>query len=320
MRDLKPEIWTANQTKRVEECLFNDRIVSCYLYVITKYGYPPPAKDSRKYLEEMKTLGFKSVELEGIREEHLSEMYQIRDDVAAWKSELDLDIPIFCIVLPGISSPIESERNEALALFEKGCDVAATIGAKGVLDNAPLPPYRFPDDIPIVRHYDEDVLRSAAVPDDLQWSVYWEQLVDTYRQACDIAAARNLTYQMHPCLGVLSATTDAFLYFCDAVKRDNLRFNLDTANQFMMQDNLAFSLIRLKGLVDYIHVSDNPGDRVEHLEPGKGAINWDVFFETVDRIGYDGHFGVDVGGHESRVDDLDQAYRDTAKWLDEKIS
>ena len=300
--------------------MFNERIVSCYLYVITKYGYPPPAKDSRRYLEEMKALGFSSVELEGIREEHLGEMYDIRHDVAAWAKELSLKIPIFCIVLPGISSPVESEREASLALFEKGCDVAAAVGAKAVLDNAPLPPYRFPDDIPIVRHYDEDVLRSAAVPDDLDWSSYWEQLVDAYRQACDIAASRNLTYQMHPCLGVLSATTDAFLYFYDAVRRDNLRFNLDTANQFMMQDNLAFSLIRLKGLVDYIHVSDNPGDRVEHLEPGKGAINWDVFFDTIDQVGYKGHFGVDVGGHESRVDDLDNAYRNTAAFLEGRMS
>ena len=223
-------------------------------------------------------------------------------------------------MLPGLSSSVEAERNASLALFEKGCDVAAALGAKCVLDNAPLPPYRFPDDIPIVRHYDEDVLRQASVPGDLEWSAYWDQLVDTYRQACDIAGERSLTYQMHPCLGVLSATTDAFLYFYEAVKRDNLRFNLDTANQFMMQDNLAMSLIRLKGLVDYIHVSDNPGDRVEHLEPGKGAINWDVFFETVDRIGYDGHFGVDVGGHESRVDDLEDAYRNAAGWLEDRIS
>ena len=301
-----------------EEGLVNERIVSCYLYVITKYGYPPPARDSRQYLEEMKALGFQSVELEGIRETHLGEMYDIRDDVAGWAKELELNIPIFCVVLPGLSSPNEAEREASLTLFEKGCDVAAALGSKGVLDNAPLPPYRFPD-IPIVRHYDEDVLRAAAVPEDLEWPAYWDQLVDAYRQACDIAASRNLTYQMHPCLGVLSATTDAFLYFHDAVKRDNLRFNLDTANQFMMQDNLAMSLIRLKGLVDYIHVSDNPGDRVEHLEPGKGSINWDVFFETIDRVGYAGHFGVDIGGHESRVDDLDRAYRTCAQWLEERI-
>lgn len=300
--------------------MFSERIVSCYLYVITKYGYPPPAKDTRRYLEEMKALGFRSVELEGIREDHLGEMYDIRDDVASWARELDLRIPIFCIVLPGLSSPVEAERQASLALFEKGCDVAKTVGARAVLDNAPLPPYRFPDDIPIVRHYDEDVLRAAAVPDDLDWPAYWDALVDTYRQACDVAASRQLTYQMHPCLGVLSATTDAFLYFHDAVGRDNLRFNLDTANQFMLQDNLAFSLIRLDGRVDYIHVSDNPGDRVEHLVPGKGAIDWDVFFETIDRVGYAGDFGVDVGGHESRVSDLDDAYRETAGWLEKRIN
>ena len=299
--------------------MFDERIVSAYLYVITKYGYPPPAKDTRKYLEEMKGLGFQSVELEGIREEHLGEMYEMRNDVSSWAQELGLKIPIFCIVLPGLASPVESERQANLALFEKGCDVAATLGAKGVLDNAPLLPYRFPDDIPIVRHYDEDVLRAAAVPDDLEWSVYWDQLVNTYQQACDIAASRNLSFQMHPCLGVLSATTDAFLYFYDAVQRDNLKLNLDTANQFLLQDNLAFALIRLKGMVDYIHVSDNPGDRVEHLEPGKGAINWEVFFETIDRVEYDGHLGVDIGGHESRVEDLDTAYRDAGAWLEERI-
>ncbi len=50
------------------KCVFNDRIVSAYPYVITKYGYQSPAKDTRTYLEEMKALGFQSVELEGIRE------------------------------------------------------------------------------------------------------------------------------------------------------------------------------------------------------------------------------------------------------------
>ena len=299
--------------------MLNDRVVCAYLYVITKYGYPPPAGNTRKYLEEMKALGFQSVELEGIREEHIGEMYDIRHQIAEWAAELGLSIPVFCVVLPGLSSSVEAERKANLALFQKGCDIAAALGSKAVLDNAPLPPYRFPDDIPIVRHYDEDVLRAASVPEDLEWSVYWDQLVATYQQACDIAGQRGLTYQMHPCLGVLSSTTDAFLYFYEAVQRDNLRFNLDTANQFMLQENLAFSLIRLNGLVDYIHVSDNPGDRVEHLEPGMGKINWDVFFETIDRVGYDGHFGVDVGGHESRVDDLDAAYRATGRWIEDRI-
>ena len=49
-------------------------------------------------------------------------------------------------------------------LFEKGCSMAAFLGAEGVLDNAPLPPYQFPNDIPVVRHYEERVLLSAQFP------------------------------------------------------------------------------------------------------------------------------------------------------------
>ncbi len=33
-----------------------------------------------------------------------------------------------------------------------------SVELEGVLDNAPLPPYQFPAGIPVVRHYDEEVL------------------------------------------------------------------------------------------------------------------------------------------------------------------
>lgn len=31
--------------------MIDKRITCCYLYTITKYGYPPPAEKSRTYLE-----------------------------------------------------------------------------------------------------------------------------------------------------------------------------------------------------------------------------------------------------------------------------
>jgi sugar phosphate isomerase/epimerase len=193
-------------------------------------------------------------------------------------------------------------------------------GAKGVLDNAPLPPYQFPGDIPVVRHYDEDVLSGARLPDALCWREHWTALTGTYRQACDIARSFGLNYLMHPCLGALAATTDAFLYFRDAVGRENLRFNLDTANQFAMKENLNLCLVRLADAIDYIHISDNRGERVEHLPIGAGRINWDGFFETLDRIGYRGDFGIDIGGDESGVGDLDRAYGDAIRWLGGRLS
>lgn len=290
-------------------------IVCCYLYPITKYGYPPPAKNTLTYLEEMARLGFQSVELEGIREEHLLQMYELRFEVKQKLDELNLSIPYFCVVLPGLSAEAEQEREKNLRLFEKGCEIAELFGARGVLDNGPLPPYAFPDDIPVVRHYDEAVLRSAPLPEDLNWREYFGKLVETYRAACDLAKSHNLSYHLHPCFGALAATTDGFLHFYDAVGRANLRFNLDTANQFHLKDNLTLALIRLAECVDYIHFSDNTGDKAGHLVPGLGSIEWSPFFETLERINFRGHMGIDVGGVESGVMDLDKAYVDTAAWL-----
>ncbi|MBL4895014.1 MAG: sugar phosphate isomerase/epimerase [Emcibacter sp.] len=297
--------------------MFDAKIVCAFLYIITRYGYPPDVEFTEDHLDEMKALGFKSVELEGIREEHLLKVYDNRHKISAKIKALDLDVPYFCAVLPGLSSMVEAERNEQLALFEKGCEIAQLFGSRGILDNAPLPPYQFPADIPVVRHYGEEVLASAFLPKDISWDKFWDILTDTYRTACDIAAKYGLTYQMHPAQGLLSSTTDAFLYFHDAVGRDNLRFNLDTANQFVMQDNLALSLRRLKDHIDYIHISDNRGGRVEHLAIGEGKIRWDIFMETLHHIDFKGHIGMDIGGDESAVADLDAAYKQSAKWVED---
>ena len=212
--------------------MFDKKITCCYLYPITKYGYPPSAEKTNIYLEEMHNLGFTSVELEGIREEHLMKVYENRFEIKKKLDELNLSLPFFCAVLPGLSSLNEKEREKNINLFEKGCEIAAEFNSKGILDNAPIPPYIFPDNIPVVRHYEEDSLRSAYFPDNFLWKNFWIQLVDTFQILCDIAANYKLTYQMHPASGVLIPSTDAFLYFYDAVKRDNLRFNLDTANLF----------------------------------------------------------------------------------------
>lgn len=296
--------------------MFDPRITCCYLYPITKYGYPPKADGTLAYIDEMASLGFASIELEGIRREHLLEVYGQRSEIQKKMASLGLQLPYFCAVLPGLSSPDPGVRDENFGLFEKGCETARCLGAKGILDNAPLPPYQFPGDIPVVRHYDEESLQRAFLPKDFSWSAYWDLLIDTFRTLCDIAAGYGLTYQLHPAVGVLSSTTDGFLYFHDRVKRDNLRFNFDTANLFAVKENLSLALMRLEGLVDYIHISDNRGRKVEHLAFGDGGIDWKTFFETLTRVGFTGHFGIDIGGSESGVRDLDHAYKDACARLE----
>jgi sugar phosphate isomerase/epimerase len=294
---------------------FHEDIIACYLYPITLHGYPPQASASLQHLEEMASLDFKSVELEGIHKDHLGEMAGMTEAINQKAAELDLKVPIFCVVLPGLSDADEAVRAENLVRFETGCKTAKQLGARAVLDNSPIPPWEFPAGLPVTRHYDDEVLSAAGLSGDLNWDLYWDSLVSTFREACRIAAVHGLSYQLHPCHGALIQSTDAFLLFAEAVKMDNLKFNLDTANQFFLKDNLFLSLIRLKDHIDYIHVSDNSGSRVEHLAIGKGMIPWERFFETLDRISYRGQFGIDIGGAESEVSDLEAAYREAAAFL-----
>ncbi len=295
---------------------FHEDIVACYLYTITKHGYPPVAGDAAMHLDEFSTLGYTSIELEGIRKEHLNGMFGQRHALKEKAGKLGLKVPVFCTVLPGLCSADQKEREENLLQFKRGCEVAVALGSKIVLDNAPIPPWQFPGGIPVTRHYDDEILSAVSLPADLNWELYWEALVETFREVCDIAAAHGLTYHLHPCHGALVNSTDAYLLFAGAVKRDNLKFNLDTANQYFLRDNLFLSLLRLHDHIDYIHISDNRGSRVEHLAMGEGTIHWDRFFGTLDRIGYAGIFGIDIGGAESDVSDLDAAYRDAAKYLE----
>lgn len=300
--------------------MFNDRIICTYLYSISKYGYPPDANDTIKYIDEMISMGFKSIELEGIRNEHLTTVYNLKDEINQKIVDNNLSLPFFCAVLPSLSSFDKKEQQTQLDLLEKGCEAAKLFGAKGILDNAPLPPYEFSADIPVTRHYDEDVLSSVSLPKSMSWNYIWDHIVETFRTVCDIAAKYGLTYQLHPAVGVMSSTTDGFLHFFDAVKRDNLRFNLDTANQFVMKENLNLAIQRLAEFVDYIHISDNGGLKVEHLSIGDGVINWDNFFETLDRVNYKGYFGLDIGGAESGVNNLENAYIQSAKFVENKIN
>lgn len=298
--------------------MIDKKIVCCYLYPITQYGYPPAAENTLTYLEEMHSLGFSSVELEGICEEHLNKVYEMRFDIKKKFEELKLNMPYFCAVLPGLSSMDQRERNKNLELFEKGCEIASLLGSKGILDNGPLPPFKFNKEIPKVRHYDEDSLRYAILPENFSWKYFWDQLVETYKTLCEIAANYNLEYQVHPAVGVITASTDGFLSLAKSVNKNNLKFNFDAANLFAMKENLQLSFLRVKDFVSYIHFSDNRGCKVEHLEIGKGLINWEKFFELITKIGFNGYIGVDIGGDESGVRRLNYAYLSAANFLEEK--
>lgn len=297
---------------------FNPHITCAFLYSITRYGYPPAAEGMVRYVNEMADLGFRSIELEGIGADHLARVYADREMIRQAIDARGLSLPVFCTVLPGLGSTDAAIRRKNLETFKRGCETAVALGAGAVLDNGPLVPYAFPANMPIHRHYSQEVLRNVGLPATLVWSEYWKVLAEVLRAACDIAAGYGLSYYLHPCTGSLTETTDGFLRLREAVGRDNLKFNFDTANQFFVRENLSLGLLKMGSDLDYIHISDNHGQRVEHLATGDGAIDWDMFFATLKRIGFKGQLSIDVGGDESGIADIDAAYLKTARWIEQK--
>lgn len=299
--------------------LFSRQVTCAYLYPITLYGYPPDIRDTVKHITEMAQMGFSSVELEGIGPANIQYLYQHHEAIGEALARYNCTLPVLCLVLPQLGAADGSRRAEALEWFEMGCEVAHKLGAAGVLDNGPLLPLEYPADAPILRHYTEDLLNHLQLPAGFVWKEYQSGLVDTFRKACSIAAKYQLLYHLHPCEGSLITNADSFLNFSDAVDRPNLFFNMDTANQFYFRDNLPLSVLRISEKISYIHISDNGGNKVEHLVPGEGNIYWNGFFEALQAINFKGNFGIDVGGAESGIADMTNAYLRSAEWLQENI-
>lgn len=296
-----------------------DNIVCAFLYAISKHGYPPLASATVQHIEEMMKLGFTHIELEAIGEQNIHYLFENREIIADKIESSNINVPIFCIVLPHLSSSDNSVIEYNLELFDKGCQIADALGAEGVLDNGPLPPYQYPPNMPIKRHYSIEDMMSMSLPDQFDWAEYSRTLAETFRKACDIALSYDMDYHMHPCMGSLISTTDSFENFLNQVNRANLKFNLDTANQFFLKDNLSLSLERLKDHISYIHLSDNMGTQLGHLSLGKGCIPWDEFFGTLKKINYQGYYGLDIGGAETEIDEIDAAYLESLVWLQQKL-
>lgn len=299
---------------------FDPKIVCAYLYPITKYGYPPPAKNTVRYLEEMSSLGFQSVELEGIREEHIKEMHAQSALIRKKLEELHLTLPVYCTVLPELSSADKKIKKNQLELFEIGCQTAKILGAEYILDNGPLPPYQFEKSVPVTRHYEHDLLSIASIHPTFQWTLFWDNLVQTFREVCDIAAAYDLAYLVHPAFGVLAATPEAYLLFASSVDKKNLGYNFDTSNLIALKCNLSLAIKQLENHIRYVHISDNRGIKNEHLRPGTGIINWTQFFEDLKNINFSGPIGIDIGGEESEVGDLDEAYQKAATFVEKHLN
>jgi sugar phosphate isomerase/epimerase len=287
------------------------KVACCWLYAISKYGYPPSISDTFRALEEMSRLGFKNTELEGVGKENLLAVHSRRAEFKAYCEKLGLRIVNFCPVLPATVSLDSSERAKALELFETGIECATYFECETIQLDSFTPPLRFKGESPY-----KDAIKfgkpfQVEIDSDFRWEKQWEVLVDTVRRCAGKAAEVGLVLTMEPRVGELISNTDAMLRLMDHVDHPNFAAVLDTGHQNAQKEILPLSVEKLGKRIKYVHASDNDSRTNEHL--GLGTVDWEGVFLALAKHGFDGYVAIDIGG----VENIEQAYRDSVVFLEQ---
>lgn len=289
------------------------KISCCWLYAISKYGYPPSIENVFKSLKEMADMGFEYVELEGVREENLKEVYNNREKIKDYCRNLGVKIINFCPIIPDIVSLDGEKRKKAKDLYMLGIELAKYFECETIQTDSYTPPLEFIGEAPYKESISYGKQYKVKIDPQFDWNKLWDVLVDSFRFASEAAKSAGLKFCLEPRVGEIISNTDALLRLMDYVKSDNFGAVLDTGHQNAQKEILPLSVEKLGNKIFYLHVSDNDGKINEHLPLGKGNIDWEGIFLALKKHNYQGYVAIDIGN----VPDIEQAYINSKKFLED---
>jgi sugar phosphate isomerase/epimerase len=283
------------------------RISITYLYVIFRYGYPHSVRDVLAALPQIRKLGFRYLEMEGLGPAHLRAMYRNRKSVATALADSGLHVHNFCVVDPDLVSLDPAKRNPALDGFRVGAELGAMFGAETLHLASYAPPVRYisakPYQLGGNSGYSFANQTRVRIPNDFSWPRVWEALVTSCRESADVAASYGKTVIMEPRVGEVICSVDSLLRLIEHVGRPNFQANFDTGHFSAQRENVALALTKLEGRFANIHISDNDPVNTNHLPIGDGSIDWLEFFRVLKLMRYEGYLGLDLGMSRTIVRD-----------------
>lgn len=287
------------------------RIGITYLYVIFRYGYPHTVRDVLQALPEIRKLGFRFLEMEGLGAAHLRAMYAHREPLAAALSDNGLRVHNFCVVDPALVSLDPAKRSKALDGFRMGAELGAFFGSETLHLASYAPPVRYlsakPYQLGSKRKYAFASQTRLRIPPGFEWCRVWDALVASCRACAEIAAGHGKTVIMEPRVGEVICSVDSLLRLIEHVGRPNFRANFDAGHFSAQRENVVLALKKLEGKFANIHISDNDPVNTNHLPIGEGAIDWLEFFRVLKGMKYRGYLGLDLGMSKTIVRDYQRS-------------
>jgi sugar phosphate isomerase/epimerase len=292
------------------------KISCCWMYAISKYGYPPSIDDTFRALDDMARLGFTFVELEGVREENMMAVYQHRHDFRQHAENLGLRFVNFCPVLPDVIDMDLNRRRQGLDLFDKAIETAVLLGCETIQLDSFTPPLRFVGEAPYKEAMLYGLQFQVEVDPDFSWPRFWDGFIEIVSTCNARAKAAGLKMTIEPRVGETVSNTDALLRVFDAVQDDNLGAVLDTAHLHAQKEILPLSVEKLGRRIYYVHAADNDSKTNEHRALGEGTVDWKGLIAALKKQGFDGYLAVDIG----QVSDPDRDYAASKTFLEQLLA
>jgi len=289
----------------------------CWLYAITKYRYVPNLEEIMLAIDDAERLGFNYMELEGVGQQ----LYTVTDNRSKIKKrceEKNVTLINFVPVLPDLMSQNEEKRRKALKDFRLGCEVASYFETDLIqVDTFHLPihveaPYDISKDFKFI--YKAPSLK--VVPDFDFWDYFDNVLVSSVTECNDMAKDHGLRLCIEPRTWENISNTWALEFLMREVKSSNLGAVLDVAHLSAQKMNIVQCIEMLGERIFYVHASDNDYLTEDHLEVGKGMVDWISMLKALKKHNYKGYIGIDIGGKAEFKPRLDNMYVNSKRYLE----
>ena len=297
------------------------RIGMCWLYAITKYGYVISIKDLLKAVDDAHKLGFTLFEIEGVAGGNLRAVVANKDGIRAKCRETGVQIMNFIPVLPDLMSMEETRRQAALTEFNSACETAAYLEAGMIQIDTHYSPLYLSKPYDISQQfgfaYQPPSMRLESSFDF--WKYFNSVIVDSVTKCNEFAANSGLRLCIEPRTWENIPNVWALELLLREVGSSNVGAVFDTAHLACQKTLLVQAVEMLGKRIFYVHASDSDFRIEDHLEIGTGLIDWVSLSRALKKHGFDGVFGIDVGGAARMRTALDSMYVRSRKFLEDSI-
>jgi len=292
-------------------------LAMCWLYAITKYRYVPSLEETMLAIDDAERLGFEYMELEGVG----SQLYTVAGNRSSIKKrceEKEITLIDFVPVLPALMSPDQRKRSKALDDFRIGCEVASYFETALIqVDTFNLPihveaPYDISGDFRFI--YTAPSLRVDEKFDF--WEYFDNILVTSIGECNDMAEDYGLKLCIEPRTWENISNTWALELLMREIGSRNLGAVLDVAHLSAQKMNIVQCVEMLGKRIFYVHASDNDYLTEDHLEIGKGKVDWKSLLKTLKKYAYADYIGIDIGGKPELKPHLDMMYTNSKRYLE----